>query len=425
MGLSFTLRADDNFPLTPGSSKGNSYFFDTGLNFGISSVTRAHSLNLTGSGVLRFGDIPGRSVAGFENPALNFTYTADAINGKFSTTLGYSDVDREFLDPFKVEQEDLISTGFVGDGGNLRRFDGGLHYETGLQRPVTLILDYKHSQKDYSNVTNSRLFDTDQDKYQATVLMQLNPVTKLSFDAGLTQYQAQDSRQTNRTTTDYSIGLIRDLDKALVLDARIGHTTVDTDTIFGTANRSGMTGALTLTKTLPDGKVYGTISTTQSQNGGRTTLKFGRDFQFRTDTLSASLGLTKGDIGSTDWIGTLAYTHRVQASDFSLSISRSATINVSDEEIVNTRLGLGYGYAINSISRLDVTYDWGRSEDGGLGAAPTIDRTSLRTTYTRQLTNDWNLKGGFQIRGKSETGIQDAQSHSLFLTLDRQFSFRP
>lgn len=426
LNLAMTAKYDDNFALTPGGGAGDSAFLDTKLGFNLSSVTRAYSLNIGGSGVLRFGEIPGRSLQGFEDPTLDVVFATDSSNSRFGFDLRYRDVDREFLDPFKIEREEQNTGSLIEDGGDLRQLNGGLVYETGLKGPATFLFDYRHTEKDYSNVTSTRLFDTDQDKYQGRLTLRLNPVTRLRFSAALTEYEAQDTVQTNRRTVDYSIGVVRDIDKTLTLDAQIGHTDVETTTLLGTTERSGLTGAVTLTKALPDGSIYGTLSTTRNQNGGRTTLRFGRDVQFKNGALSASLGLTRGDItDTTDWIGSLGYTHQVQSSSFSLSLNRSASTNNVSEDLVNTRLSVGYGYTIDASSRLDLSLDWGRSEDGGAGTAPTVDRTTLRATYTRQLTADWNLQGGYIWRDKSETGLQDATSNSVFVTLDRNFSFRP
>lgn len=425
MSLSFTGRYDDNYSLTPGTSPGDSYFFDTRLGFNISSVTRAYSLNLGGSGVLRYGDIPGRSLSGFEEPILNFAFATDSSNSRFGADLRYRQVDREFIDPFRIEREELTSNGLIDDGGDLEQLNGGLLYETGINGPATALLSYRLNNKTYSNVTDPRLFDTDQDIYQGTLTLRVDPLTRLRFNAALTDYVAEDSVQTDRRTLDYSVGVVRDIDKSLVLDAQIGYTSVDTERLTGNTDNSGLTGGITLAKTLPDGSIFGTISSTRNQNGERTTLRFGRDLQFKNGSLDGALGLTRGDTGSTDWIGTLAYTHQVQTSDFTFALNRNASTNNSDEDLLNTRLSVGYGYTINSASRLDITIDWGRSEDGGVGSAPTVDRTNLRATYTHQLTTDWSLQGGYVWRNKSETGFQDATSNSVFVTLDRNFSFRP
>ncbi len=426
LNLATTLKYDDNFSLTPGTSLGDTYISDTALSFNISSVTRAYSLNVGGSGVLRFADIPGRSITGFEDPNLYLNYVASSANSRLSFDARYRHTDREFLDPFQIEREEQVSGNLIEDGGSLTRRTAGLRYETGLQGPVSFLLDLRHDDKDYSDVTNPRLFSTDQDKVQTTVTLRVSPVTRLRFSAALTQYDAEDSVLTDRRTLDYSVGVTQDIDPTLVLDAQLGYTDVDTTTTTGTAERAGATGALTLTKTLPNGSVYGTLSSTRNQNGERITIRFGRDLQLKTGTLSAALGVTRGDItGTTSWIGNLAYVHQLRSSSFSVNFSRGASTNNLSEDILNTRIGIGYGYVINPVSRIDLSLDWGVSEDGGAGAAPKVERTTLRATYSRQLTTDWNLRGGFILRSKSETGLQDADSNAVFVSLDRGFSFRP
>ena len=108
-----------------------------------------------------------------------------------------------------------------------------------------------------------------------------------------------------------------------------------------------------------------------------------------------------------------------------MSVNRSASTNNLNQDILDTRIAVGYGRDINNVSRIDLTLNWGRSEDAGSSGAPTIDLTNLNAAYTRALTSDWNMTGGLTLRQRTETGKADANSTALFLTLGRNFSFRP
>ncbi len=424
-GISSSLKSDSNFTLKPGGGTGNSTILDNKLSFGVSSITSAYSLKVIGTGDLRYAEIPGRIVSGFEDPTLRVSFVADSTNSRLTFNGRYQNVNRDFLNPFQVEQEEQQYGLLVGDGGTLRDVTLGLKYETGLSNPLGFVFDLNSDNKQYSNVVNPLIFDNGTDSAAVTVLMRVSPVTTLRANAGLKRYTADDALQTDRTTTDYSIGLAQDINPALQLDAQIGITDVQTDTIFGSKNRSGAVGSLTLTQALPNGTVFGTLKTSRNQNGARTDLSFGRDLQLSNATLRVSLGVTRGSTGSTGWTGSVAYNRPLQNGNITLAFNRAARTNSSNQDVIDTRLSVGYGHDINSVSRINLNLNWGRAEGAGTTGIPTVDLSDLNATYTRALTSDWNMSGGLTLRQRTDTSKADASSTALFVTLGRNFSFRP
>lgn len=428
IGISSMLTVDDNFQLQTNSS-GTSTIWDNRLDFNLSSVTGVQDFSLIGSGVLRYADIPNRSISGFEDPTLRLRYRHDGVNSQLTLTGRYRYVDREFLDPFQIEQEETNFNGLYAGGGTVTFMNAALNYVTGINDPLTFTLDLGHDEKDYDAAaiaSNVRLFDTETDTIDANVLMKLSPVTSLRFSAGLTDYSAEDTNRTERQTTDYAIGVVQDINPVLILDAQVGYTEVETDTILGTARRDGATGAVALTQTLPNGTAFASLDSTLNQNGTSTTLRFGRDLQLPLGNLRASVGGTKTPGGDTYVIATVAYSRQMKSSDISVSLNRTVSTNNIDEDVLDTRLTVGYGYEIDNNSRINLALNWGRSESAGIGAAPTIERTTLRASYSRDLTQDWAMTGGVQLRQRSDSSIVgDAQSNAVFLSLDRTFNFRP
>lgn len=421
-GISF----DDNFTLRPGGGTGSSSIWDTNLSFGISNITQNQSLVLTGNGVLRFASIPGRSIAGFEDPNLRFRYVLDSLNSRLTVDASYRNADREFLDPFQVEREQQQSTGLTGNGGTATWQNARLTYETGLNDPIGFKLDLSHAGRNYANVPNPSYFDNTTDSIGVTGIFALSQVTRVTAAATLSAYDAQDALQTKRDTTDVTLGLTQDVSAALRLDAQVGYTVIDTDLLGIRTRRDGATGSLGLVRQLSNGSASVNVSSSLNSNGGRTTLSFGRTMQLPTGNLGATVGLTQGPGGSTDAVGTLTYDRTLRSANYNVSLSRSATTNTANAEVIDTRLSVGYGYQINGDSRIDLTLDWGLQEDGGAGSVPTVKRTNLRAAYTRALTADWNLQGGVLLRRLSDSSVTgDAASNSVFVSLDRNFSFRP
>ena len=424
LGVSSTLRVDDNFQQQPDSS-GTTTIWDNRLSFGLTSIGTSQRLSFTGTGVLRFAEIPGRSVSGFEDPTLRFSYSADAANSRFTFDARYRSADREFLDPFQVEREEQLLGVLVGEGGTLTTSNLRFSYETGLNDPIGFRVTGSRADRDYADVTNPSLFDATTNDLALSTIFRVSPVTQITATAAQTWYDASDAPQTSRDTTDFSLGLRTDVTQTLVLDARIGYVDIQIDDLAGTPSRSGATGSVGLTQTLTNGDASVSLALTRNQNGDRTTLTFGRSYQLKNGTLAGTLGVSEGPTGATDVIASLSYSEQLKSSNFSVSLRRTANTNTQDVEVVDTRLTVGYGYDIDAISRISVTFDYGRTEDD-LGALSTVERASLRAAYTRQLTADWNLQGGVLLPHISDRAWSgSAQPNSILLTLDRSFSFRP
>lgn len=426
LGLTSKLSVDDNFQLNP-TSTGTSTIWDNTLTFGILSVGQTQSLSLTGSGVLRFADIPGRTISGFEDPNLRLSYSLDAANSRLTFDARFRKADREFLDPFKVEQEEQQFGPLVGDGGTQTDKSARLNFTTGINDPIGFAVRLSRVEKDYAGVVNPQLFDTETDSAGATVTFRPSQLTQISVNADQTWYTAQDALNTDRDTTDVNVSLRTDVTQTLILNAQLGYVDIDTTQGGVQSTSSGATGLIGLSQTFVNGSANVTLDTTRNQNGRRTTLTFGRQYQLPRGSLSASFGLTEGpNANGLDWVARVNYVLALKSSNVDISLQRAATTNANSAEVIDTRLTATYGYTIDNNSSLSLGLNYGRTEDGGAGTTPTVDRATLTASYNRALTKDWRLSGGVQMRyidDRAATG--PAKSNSLFLTLDRTFSFRP
>ena len=425
LGVSTSLKVDDNLRLNPTSS-GTTFFSDTLLSFGLSSITPDSSFTLSGSTILRVGDIPGRSLAGLEDQNLRFGYVRSSSNSSLRLDARYRNVDREFLDPFQVEREEQTFGSLVGGGGVQKDRFASLNFQAGLNDPIGYSVTLSTNDKGFTGVVNPSIFDTRTDIAKGAVSFAVSPVTKVSLNGGLTWFKADDAVQTDRVTRDLSVGLAQEVGPSLRFDASLGTTRVETDRIGGTTTTSGTTGSVQVTRDVPDGNYSLSLSRTVNQNGGRTTVQVGRSIDLPRGTLAANVGLTRGDTGNNRSTASVLYTQQLKTSSYSVSLNRSVSTNNASQDVLDTRLALNYGYDIDSQSRIDLALDYGVTEDAGTGTVPTVQRTNLRASYTRALTADWNLQGGVLIRRVDDAAaVGAAQSNSLFVTLDRNFSFRP
>jgi len=97
--------------------------------------------------------------------------------------------------------------------------------------------------------------------------------------------------------------------------------------------------------------------------------------------------------------------------------------NYLGEDIKYSTLGFAYNKALNSDSGINLSMNLSRSEDGGAGAAPTLNRTTVSASYSRALTPDWDVTMGYSHRTNSGSAISSARSDSVFLTLTRDLKF--
>lgn len=425
IGVNTSLSVDDNFRLIPNST-GTTIFSDTQLSFGLSSIAPNSSVTLSGSTILRVGDIPGRSLAGLEDQNLRFGYALSSSNSTLRVDARYRRVDREFLDPFQVEREEQTFGSLVGGGGVRTNSFASLNFQTGLNDPIGYSLTLSANDTSVTGVVNPAIFGTRTDIARGSVSFAVSPVTTVSLNGGLTWFKADDAVQTDRVTRDLSVGLAQEVGPSLRFDASLGTTKVETDRIGGTTTTSGTTGSFQVTRDVPDGNYNLSLSRTVNQNGGRTAVQVGRSIDLPRGSLAASVGLTRGGTGTSGTTANILYRQQLKTSTYSVSLNRSISTNNASQDVLDTRVALNYGYEIDAQSRIDMSLDYGITEDAGNGTLPTVQRTNLRASYTRALTSDWNLQGGVLIRRiNDDAAAGPAQSNSLFVTLDRNFSFRP
>jgi hypothetical protein len=158
--------------------------------------------------------------------------------------------------------------------------------------------------------------------------------------------------------------------------------------------------------------------TTDDDEGQRETFEIGRDLETPTATISARLGVTRADEAGTDLIGRLRVDRALPDGTLGLTLERGASYD--DEPITTSLAGLSWSKSVNELSSvsLDLTYELRDS------ASERIEQVSFGAGYSRQLTADWNLDTGIGYRIRNDADGH-AESPTLFVSLSRDFEFRP
>lgn len=423
-----TARVDDNFNLTT-PSQGTSSFVTHTLGFDLLSETRTQRLAAGASGVIRWGEIKGsNSATGFDQPRIYFDYDREAANARFGVDGEYTETNVAFLRLSEDIGEEFDPTDLITDQGTLQRTRFGTSLELGLNGPLGASFDVSQTRRDYTDVTDPELVDTRETNVSASLRLEFSPVLTGRIDASLRDYSADDAIATDRETRRFGIGLEGDIGAAMRFDLSLGHERIETAQTTGTTVDSGMSGALLLTRDLPDGAVTAELANSFSTNGNRTTLTFGRVMELPRGQLSAELGAARQEGTSRTYIvGSLAYTHEFSATDtLTANLSRDVQTS-SDEEVLQiTQLSASYRRQVTELSGLGLSLTYIDS-NYIVGPVTSLDRTrgNLQLTYDRQLTRDWVLTGGLEHRFFDEEGSARASGNAVFMTLNKSFDILP
>ena len=421
--LSTGIESNDNLGLDD-PSPGGALISDTTLAFTYTAETPVSTLALSGSGVLRFADLPaGERTSGLEDPRLSLNFSRDFSDASLQAGLTYRRADLDFSDPLggltinALQEADLIL-----DRGTLVESTADLSFDAGLGQPFGARTDISLNERDYRGTSDPDLYDNRTVSADTTLRLDLSDTTTGRASFGATYYEADNSTQTERQTARGSLGLTQEISPVLVMDASLGYTWVETLELTGDSVSDGATGAVSLTRSLTNGDASVSYDITRNSNGPRSALSFGRSFETVLGQFDGSVGMSWNDDGDSQLVGSLRYVETLRTGQLSLSVNRSVSTNANDEDIVATQANLGYSHQINQVSSFDISVGVGATEDGGAGAAETRRQQSLQISYSRALTTDWNLTGGYQYRASEDSG-DTASSNSVFLTLNRRFEF--
>lgn len=423
-GVSQKFSANDNIRLDP-TSVGTTYSSDTKLSFGFSSQTQTQTFDVSASGVLRLVDDPIIGTdSGFRDPSLALFYSRDSANSRLTLTASYERPDLAFLDP--LTQDTISDQDLYRGGGTRENYEVGALLETGLYSPLGFEFDLHSQGRLYSDTTDPLLFANRTDTAAVATLFRLSPVTQARLDLSDEHYTAKDISRTDRTTREFTFGLDHEFSAVTSLSANIGHSeVVETfDNRPGIRNVTrGPVGAVSLMRLLPNGSVSVALDTDISTVGRQTTLEFGRFIDLPAGQLAFSFGATQGSGFNLLPIGSIDYFADLPTGSINASLSRSVNISSTlSRAETTTRVDLGYLFEVNDISSLSFNLYYADISLTGFGATgPGRERGSFYATYTRDITQDWDITAGYEYRYYDSSSEAPANSNTLFVALKRDF----
>ncbi len=430
-GISSTLSATDNYNLDPNNSE-SAELFDNKLSFGYLNQRANDVFRLDLSGLLRANEPPGDSRT-FDDQRVRLGYDREGVNSTLSFGADYSLASVNSLDPFDrdrfFEDDPLDENDLIEDQGDREQISSRFSFEAGLNNPVGFILDGRYREQTYTDTTDPDLFDTELFSITGTTRFTLSPVTEARVVLRYDDYTADDVEQTDRQTTSYSLGLTQALSPIDTLDVSLGYQQIETEeTILGIRDsdtQTGLIGSIDLTRELTRGTIGTSFDLRESVNGQTATWLVNRAMPLPRGAIEISLGATSDVDDTVRPVGSLDFTHEMKRSTLTASLERQVRTSSRSNELRTTSASLGYNYEINSLSDISFSANYAELKQAGGPAVNDTTRTDLRATYSRALTPDWRLSSGYEYRIRDETGVGDATSNRVFLTLEREFTVRP
>lgn len=416
--LTTGLRAETN-PGLAAVSPGTQLRLSENLSFNISSDTRTQSLSFNTSAALRFTNLNGVTDVTTTDPTFNLSYSRDAANASLTASAQYFSTD--VTASYDIDPSSAVV--LVVDDGNLEKISGQVNLQTGKNSPVGLDFGLSHSVSDFSGTMDPTLFDTTTTSASVTANLRFSPVTSGTVSARLSNFDADNTAQTNTVTENYGVSVSHDLARGLTLSANAGVQRREVTTTSSSSSRTGFRAGLSATQALPDGNIFARVGLDQTGLIDRTSVTVGRSMTLPAGNLSGSITATDVAGQGLQYQTNASYDQQLADGSFGVQLSQSLTTNNFDEDVLFSRLGLRYQQQVTSNSNLNLSVDLTRSEDGGAGAVETQNRSGFTASYGRALTPDWNLTMGYRYRGYSSDSTSPTDSNAVFLTLTRNIQF--
>lgn len=433
-GISSSLRANDNIGLDS-PSPGDSFLWDNELSFGLLKQTQVDTLTLDLSGILRLSDTPATSDGfDFDDQRIGFGYIRDGSNSRLSFDARYREADLSFTDPVRLVLDDINNDGVLDDqdllvdDGTLRTTNLNFAYEAGINNPFGAGFELDYDLRRNSDTAEVDRVDTDVFDIEVFGRFTLSPVAEGRVVLGYEDFEEDDDQNETRTTQDVIFELGYDVSPVTLLEASLGYRDIEETTLapITRTTESGVIASIGLTRTLVNGSAGVLLDTDLTISGRRTTLSFSRNLDLPTGSLGVVVGAAFSDgSDSTDFIGALEYIQSLPRGTFTAMLERESVTDQDGDDRVTSVASLGYETLINPSSSLLFELDYVMNDESlGAGLDRTTDAATFRATYIRELTQDWNLRTGYEYRAFDESDDDFADSNEIFLTLEREFSIR-
>ena len=352
----------------------------TSLSFGAVSETRSQRLSFNRGTDLRIseGDFSADATTA------RLAYTRNSANAVFDVSLSSRREDIAFL---------RDASDFINDEGEIELPDDfddltgdGLRFETTLAaslrwgeiEPIgySMRASFRTLRYDEANVA---LVDSDEATFGFGLRLNINEVTTGNIDLSYTQTDEAGSPVTDTARLSAAVTFARPL--------------------------GDLTTGISITRE-DDGDIFWAASVE-------------REFALSNGRLRGDLGLVEDEGGDPRLTGGIAFSYPRPTGQIDLSAFRSLS---AGDDRATTTISASYRQDLSPISGMRVGFDFGQSSDSDGGDV--LSTGSLSVSYEVSLTDVWQLNVGARANLRDDDGTR-TRSNSVFVTLERPFSWRP
>lgn len=402
----------------------------TGFDLDLITATRTQRLGFSGDFGLTV-PLDNIDAASMTDPRYGIDYLRDTGRSRFTFSADYSETDiaslRALEDDLETEFDESTLT--ISEDGSRERRQAAIGLVLGLNNPVGVDLRYSYDETLYTDVTDPDLEDRRRDAFSAGLRLDVDPT--LSFNLNTLWRHTDTEGATPDEETRREVGLSASWQALpeLRLTGSATYVNIVTDTIAmmvpSRTEQSGVNLGLGATLDRPNGSYRLNFSRNLSTLGYTNSVELGRDWELaRGAEIDAQLGLVELPNGSVYPTAGLSYSRdTAPGGRLNLSLNRTAAINSDDDEVLRTVLRASYGADLAQGARWSLS---GRLTDSDYvnGTEPDIASARLSASYSRPLTEDWDLSAGLSWQVTREDGAADDTDNRIFLSLERRFTFR-
>ncbi len=423
-GFDQRLEAIDNSGLNV-PSLGRTVQSVTRLNFGFVSETPREALSFTGGSGFRLGDRPQGSISAFDDTRLGLTYRREGGDSEFqiraSARQARIETLRSLLDFVDEDGVLQLPEDFDELSGFGRRTSYDVEARLALGQeaaPVGVTFTLGAGGIDYGDGATQN--DIRTLRAGVDTRFRLSPVLTATLGVRREERRELASVTEKRVTDRVEAGAIYALSPRTDLRARLGYSQVDrTGTIV--RREEGVVGGVDLDVDTPDGSYGFFVDARQLETGQELSGGVRRSIELPRGAVSGSVGATRLPGRDNALIGTLSWRQDLPDGPLTVNLSRQSVTGDLEDPRIRTVASASYAHQVNQVSSFSLRADHARSD--GSAQRNQIEESSLRLTYTRQLTADWSLNSGVGYRVRREETIGRATSPEIFIGLGRSFLF--
>ena len=188
---------------------------------------------------------------------------------------------------------------------------------------------------------------------------------------------------------------------------------------------TGLVGALAVTRELRNGTLGARIGRELTSNGDLDRIAVSRRLALANGSdLSLTFGIASFDGSDVFPIANLRYVQPLPTGQLTASLQSDGYVDNDNQNVSRTRASLGYTQPLTPLSNLSLSL--------GLVSINVIDgleddtvAADLLVDYDHRLAENWSLNLGYQGTASRQDGADDDNDNTVFVNLNRSFTFRP